>query len=73
MVDRFELVDDVDYNYRSLIILKKPMKLEDIEKLVNETKEKVGWDKYTYDDIFKVLEPLSIEIIDLYSIEKVYY
>ena len=73
LVKKFELIDDVDYWYRSLVILKEPMKLDDIKKLVENIKDKVGRDKYTYDDIEKELKPLSIEIIDLFDIGNVYY
>lgn len=73
LVKMFELVDNVDYWYRSLVILKEPMKLEDIKKLVEDVKDKKGRTEYTYDDVFDVLEPLAIDIIDLYSAEKVYY
>lgn len=66
MVDKILIYDSCDRSYASVFKFKEEVKALDIENMIYEMKEKVGYDRYTWDDLFELLEPLCTDIEDLY-------
>lgn len=71
MVDKIIIYDNCDENYASVFYLKEPMKPLDIENMIYEMKDRVGYDKYTWDDLFELMEPLCTDIEDLFVIPRI--
>ncbi len=72
LTDKIILVDNCDRNYKDLMIFKQNYSVEEIKKVIEEAKLKVGYNEYTEDYIIQKALANNFEIEKIYDLYSIY-